>query len=425
MKFRYKALIVLAIVAAAGAAAYRPLRGYWKARNRPHYRLVEVTQGAIVSEVTATGEVRPVLRVEIGTVVSGPIVELSPEADFNKLVEKDQLLARIDPLRYNAAVARDKASLHAREADVSRVEAQLQQAKNDARRANDLYDENPDYISQTEMDQYRFNLASFEAQLLVAKASVEQAKANLKNSEVDLGYTYIKAPVAGMVIDRKIEPGQTLAASFQMPILFIIAPDMEKKMHVFASINETDVGKIRTAQQRGQPVSFTVDAYPNDLFEGTIEQIRLSSVMTQNVVTYPVVVAAPNPELKLLPGMTADLTFRIDKTDDVLMVPSSALSFYPPKPEMVRPEDRKILEGAAQYKEEDEEESTTETQLSATERVAAAKKRNRRHVWVVEGEFLKAVEIVTGLYDFHHSELVSGELKKGQKLVAGTKSKGP
>lgn len=425
MKFRYKALIVLAIVAAAGAAAYRPLRGYWKARNRPHYRLVEVTQGAIVSEVTATGEVRPVLRVEIGTVVSGPIVELSPEADFNKLVEKDQLLARIDPLRYNAAVARDKASLHARAADVARVEAQLQQAKNDSRRANDLYDENPDYISQTEMDKYRFNLASFEAQLLVAKASVEQAKANLKNSEVDLGYTYIKAPVAGMVIDRKIEPGQTLAASFQMPILFIIAPDMEKKMHVFASINETDVGKIRAAQQRGQPVSFTVDAYPNDLFEGTIEQIRLSSVMTQNVVTYPVVVAAPNPELKLLPGMTADLTFRIDKTDDVLMVPSSALSFYPPKPEMVRPEDRKILEGAAQYKEEDEEESTTETQLSATERVAAAKKRNRRHVWVVEGEFLKAVEIVTGLYDFHHSELVSGELKKGQKLVAGTKSKGP
>jgi HlyD family secretion protein len=425
MKFRYKALIVLAIVAAAGAAAYRPLRGYWKARNRPHYRLVEVTQGAIVSEVTATGEVRPVLRVEIGTVVSGPIVELSPEADFNKLVEKDQLLARIDPLRYNAAVARDKASLHAREADVSRVGAQLQQAKNDSRRANDLYDENPDYISQTEMDKYRFNLASFEAQLLVAKASVEQAKANLKNSEVDLGYTYIKAPVAGMVIDRKIEPGQTLAASFQMPILFIIAPDMEKKMHVFASINETDVGKIRTAQQRGQPVSFTVDAYPNDLFEGTIEQIRLSSVMTQNVVTYPVVVAASNPELKLLPGMTANLTFRIDKTDDVLMVPSSALSFYPPKPEMVRPEDRKILEGAAQYKEEDEEESTTETQLSATERVAAAKKRNRRHVWVVEGEFLKAVEIVTGLYDFHHSELVSGELKKGQKLVAGTKSKGP
>ena len=127
MKFRYKALIVLAIVAAAGAAAYRPLRGYWKARNRPHYRLVEVTQGAIVSEVTATGEVRPVLRVEIGTVVSGPIVELSPEADFNKLVEKDQLLARIDPLRYNAAVARDKASLHAREADVSRVEAQPSQ----------------------------------------------------------------------------------------------------------------------------------------------------------------------------------------------------------------------------------------------------------------------------------------------------------
>ncbi len=426
MKFRYKALIVLTIVAAAGAAAYRPLRGYWKARSRPHYRLVEVTRGTIVSEVTATGEVRPVLRVEIGTVVSGPIVELSSEADFNKQVKKDQLLARIDPLRYNAAVARDKASLHAREADVARAEALLQQAKNDSRRANDLYDENPDYISQTEMDQYRFNLASFEAQLLVAKASVEQAKANLKNSKVDLSYTYITAPVAGMVIDRKIEPGQTLAASFQMPILFIIAPDMEKKMHIFASINETDVGKIRAAQQRGQPVSFTVDAYPNDLFEGTIEQIRLSSVMTQNVVTYPVVVAASNPDLKLLPGMTANLTFRIDKTDDVLMVPSSALSFYPPKPEMVRPEDRKILEGAAQYKEEDEEEeSATETQLSATERVAAAKKRNRRHVWVVEGEFLKAVEIVTGLYDFHHSELVSGELKKGQKLVAGTKSKEP
>jgi HlyD family secretion protein len=283
-----------------------------------------------------------------------------------------------------------------------------------------LHEEDSDFISETEMDQYRFNLLSLKAQLRAAEAAVEQAKANLQNSAANLGYTEIKSPVDGIVIDRKIEPGQTLAAQFQTPVLFVIAPEMEKKMHVFASVDETDIGLIRDAKRRGQSVRFTVDAYPDDLFDGEIEQIRISSTTTQNVVTYPVVVAAPNPDLKLLPGMTASLSFQIEEKEAVLKIPNAAFWFYP-TPEQVRPEDRQILEGAKTPADEDAGRS--EVVLSATEKAEARRRRNRRHVWVVAGEHLKAVEVVTGLSDNQHTELVSGPLDEGQKLVAGTKPK--
>ena len=149
-------------------------------------------------------------------------------------------------------------------------------------------------------------------------------------SEANLDYTEIRSPVDGIVIDRKIDPGQTVAATFQTPELFIVAPDMRKEMHVFASVDEADIGLIRDAQESGQPVRFTVDAYPDDLFEGKIFQIRKSSTTTQNVVTYPVVVSAPNPDLKLLPGMTASISFQVARdATNVLRIPNAALRFYP------------------------------------------------------------------------------------------------
>jgi HlyD family secretion protein len=240
---------------------------------------------------------------------------------------------------------------------------------------------------------------------------VEQAQANLDNSNANLEYTHIRSPVNGIVIDRKIDPGQTLAAQFQTPELFIVAPDMRKEMHVFASVDEADIGLIRDAQDSGQPVRFTVDAYPDDLFEGRIYQIRKSSTTTQNVVTYPVVVS-----LKLLPGMTASISFQVAQKSDVLRIPNAALRFYPQR-EQVRPEDRKLLEGTAPEPQSDDEQ--TEMNLSSQQKAELRRNRNRRHVWVQEGEFLKAIEVITGLSDNKDTELVSGNLVEGQKLITG------
>jgi len=278
---------------------------------------------------------------------------------------------------------------------------------------------NKDYVSETEMDQYRFNRLSLDAQLKVAEATVKQAEATLETSRANLAYTEIRSPVDGIVIDRKIDPGQTLAAQFQTPELFIVAPDMKKQMNIFASVDEADIGLIRQAQQKKQPVHFTVDAYPDDLFEGTIWQIRMSSTTTQNVVTYPVVVAAPNPDLKLMPGMTANITFQILEKKNVLRIPNAALRFYP-KSEAVRPEDRSILEGLAP--DPDKEKQTTEAVPSALEKAAANRKRDHRHIWVQDGEFLRAVAVVSGINDSKCSEVVSGEIADGQMVITGTKT---
>ena len=172
---------------------------------------------------------------------------------------------------------------------------------------------NKRYISETEMDKYRFSRQMLEAQLLVAQASVQQAEGNMGTSKMYLEYTKIISPVDGVVIDRKIDAGQTLAAQFQTPEMFVVAPGMEKRMYVYASVDEADIGLIRDAQKNEHEVTFTVDAYPDDLFTGKIFQVRVNPTTTQNVVTYTVVVVAPNPERKLLPGMTANLSFQIEK----------------------------------------------------------------------------------------------------------------
>ncbi|HRX78852.1 MAG TPA: efflux RND transporter periplasmic adaptor subunit [Pirellulaceae bacterium] len=416
MKARYKILLVLLLVGGACAAAYQPAADYWKKRNQPTWKQLETKKGTIIAVVNSTGTVKPVLSVQIGSFVSGPIKDLF--VDFNQEVEKGELLATIDARIYEAAVARDRAFLATSRAEVDRAEAQLQQAVNNEVRALSLQEENEDFISDQELDQLKFNRIALEAAVEVAKASIDQAQANLDNSLANLGYTEIRSPVSGMIIDRKIDPGQTLAAQFQTPELFVVAPDMREKMHIYASVDEADIGLIRSAQEKGRPVHFTVDAYRDDLFEGQIEEIRFSSTELQNVVTYPVVVAAPNPELKLLPGMTASISFRVDESEDVIRIPNAALRFYPDI-KHVREQDRKLLEGKDWERESEEDDDA----MSAMEKAAVRKERNRRHVWIVEGDFLKAVEVETGLSDSKYSELVSGDLTEGQKLVTGIEPK--
>ncbi|TVS15319.1 MAG: efflux RND transporter periplasmic adaptor subunit [Planctomycetaceae bacterium] len=414
MRLLVKSLIVLLVIGGIAAAAYRPAVDYWRHRNRPQWRTDQVVRGDLIAVVNATGQIQPVLSVQVGAFVSGPIVELP--AEFNQEVKENDLLARIDPAIYSAIVQQESAILQVRQAEVQRVEALLQQARNDEQRGEALRARNIDFLSDTERDQLQFNRMSLEAQLLVAKASVQQAEASLQNAQANLDYTYIRSPVDGIVIDRKIDPGQTLASQFQTPELFIVAPQMREKMHVHALIDEADIGLIREAQLRGLKVEFTVDAYMDDLFPGVIEEIRYSSTTIQNVVTYPVIVAAANPELKLLPGMTANLSFVVDQREDVLKIPNAALRFFP-EPQHVRESDRGLLDGTGVV--DRAERASSEQQISADQRAVARRRRTQRHVWVEDGEFLQAVAVETGLSDNRYTEIVSGELTEDQSLVTG------
>lgn len=404
-------LVILGGVIAGLATAGQRGRTYWQERNRPKFRTAEVTEGSITAVVNSTGEVKPVLSISVGSFVSGPIQAL--HVDFNESVVKGQLMAEIDPRLFEAAVAGDRAVLAIRRGEVKRVQSDLSMAKLDVERAERLQSRGEGYVSKVELDQFRYSLESLEAQVSVAEAGVMQAEAALENAEANLAYTRIVAPVDGIVIDRKIEPGQTLAAQFQTPELFVVSPDIREKMHIFASVDEADIGLIRAASEANQPVEFTVDAYPDMLFQGTIEQIRLSPVVTQNVVTYPVVVSAPNPDQKLMPGMTASLSFQTDQRDRCKRIPNSALRFFPDV-KNVRPQDKHLVTGVKEHENENDEEVDDE---SAQQKTSAAAKRALRYVWVWEEPSLRAIEVTIGVRDSQWTELVTGELKSGDALV--------
>lgn len=413
-------LLLTILLAAAGSAIYVPLSTYLIEMNRPKYRTIAVDEGEITLNVNATGTVKPIQRVSIGAFVSGPIAEIF--VDFNEPVEKDQLLARIDPKIYEAVVLREKALLESRRAEVERAEARLQQAENDESRASKLLRQNPNFISEAEVDQLKFARLAASADLSVAKTAVRQAEANLGNSEVNLAYTEIRSPVAGIVIDRKVDVGQTLAAQFQTPELFVVAPEMDKTMYIYASVDEADIGLIRQAQLEKQPVRFSVDAYPDQVFEyGRIREVRLSSEEQQNVVTYPVIVETPNEDAKLLPGMTANLSFQIEQRKQVVKIPNAALRFYPPNRKRVHPDDFSILDGNEQVIEELSQQG--QTKQSAEERTQLKRNSTRRHVWVSVGNFLRARAVKVGISDSRYTELVEGEVKVGDLLVVGEQPK--
>ena len=428
MRFFVRLLIVLVVLGAIGAIAAKPLKKKWEERNKPEFETEKVSRGDVVSYVIATGKIKPTETIKIGSFVSGPIRDMPEEIDFNEPVNEGDLMARVDPRLIKAQADAAKASLDVRKGEVKRTKAQLQLAINDENRAIKLREKKADFVSQAEMDRLRFAREQLEAAALIAEASVEQAQAQLAISQVNLDYTYIKAPKDGIIIDRKIEPGQTLAAQFQTPELFEIGVGMREKMHIYASVDENDIGMIQQAQDTDQPVTFTVNAYPEELFHGRIVQIRMSATELQSVVTYPVVVESPNPDLKLLPNMTADLSFKIDEHKNVLRVPNQAIRFLPDK-KHVREEDQKVLDGSLWAKsssDDDDEDDDSEGNVSAKKRTEANRSRNKRHVWVKDGEKLRAIEIETGMIDQEEgktTEAITDNLKEGQELVTGIKKK--
>lgn len=338
------AAVVIAVLT-AGAAAY----GWWGARNAgPEYRLGKVERGAITAAVSATGTVNPVTVVQVGSQVSGQLKEVL--VDFNSVVKKDQVIARIDPdsfaLRVNQAMAdveaaratvlTQRANVAALHAEVSRAKVGLAEAEREFQRNKMLHEKN--FVSAAALDKAEFayrtaleqvkvvqaQMSVGESQVRNVEALVRQREAQLAQAKVDLERTTIRAPVDGIVVKKSVEPGQTVAASLQAPELFVIAQDL-RRMQVDTSIDEAEVGRV----QEGQPATFTVDSFPGRIFRGTVGQVRKAALVVQNVVTYTAVIATSNPNLELFPGMTANVRIVVDTRENALKVPNAALRFRP------------------------------------------------------------------------------------------------
>jgi len=303
MKKKYWILIIIIIVLAAVGAWF--LFGK-KDAAAVQWRTGKAEMGDLRIVVTATGTLQADTTVQVGTQVSGIIDKIL--VDFNSIVRKGQVVALLDTTYLAAAVEDASSSMY-------RAQVQVNLTKRNYERNKQLYDEK--VIAQFDYDQ---SLSDYE----MAKASARSAKSALDRARINLKYATIVAPVSGVVISRNVDRGQTVAASFSTPTLFAIANDLTK-MQVQASIDEADIGKI----QVGQDVSFTVDAYPELTFNGTVRQIRLQPVVLQNVVNYTVIIDVPNPDLKLMPGMTANITVKIQEALGVLKIPASALKFWP------------------------------------------------------------------------------------------------
>jgi HlyD family secretion protein len=269
MRRLLKWLLILAVPAGGVVMAGYFGQQYLKAKSVPRFTTATVSTGKIETVVNSTGPVKPVLTISVGSFVSGPIKEIL--VGFNDAVKKDQVLARVDPLLLESTMDRETAALKTQQAELARIEAQLAQAEKNHKRAEALREKNKDYISDQEMDQLHYAKVALEAQKKVALANIDAAKASVKYATRNLDLAEIKSPVNGIVIERKVEPGQTLASTFQTPELFIIAPDLTT-MYVYASVDEADIGQIRKAKEEDRPVKFTVDSYPEEVFTGKIFQ---------------------------------------------------------------------------------------------------------------------------------------------------------
>ena len=314
-----KKLAIVAVLATLGISAYGYL-GFRTSEFVPEVSTVALARGDVVDTVGATGALEAVTTVQVGSQVSGIIDALY--ADFNSIVREGDVIARLEPSLFQSQVEQSRANLARAEADVARLTVALEDARTQLRRSEELAAQ--DLIAASELEAAQVAVRSAQAQLQSAEASVIQSRASLNQSEVNLGHTVITAPIDGIVIARQVDVGQTVAASMSAPELFIIAADLTE-MQVIANIDESDVGRIRP----GQPVTFTVDAYAAEEFEGTVSQIRLEPVVLQQVVTYATVIDVPNNDLRLKPGMTATVTLEIARREDVLRVPNSALRFRP------------------------------------------------------------------------------------------------
>ena len=369
-------LINIALILAFLFGAYYVYQLSHKKKPEDLYRLQTVVSGDIEQNVTANGSINPVTLVNVGTQVSGRVKKIY--ADYNDQVKKGQILLELEDELFKAQIAQSVGN-------VKNNEASLELAKANEIRMRSLFEK--EYVSKQELDQSVQALKSAEAQLSTTKAQ-------LTRDQTNYGYSIIKSPVAGVVVDRVVDVGQTVAASLQTPTLFKIAQDLSK-MQIDTSFAEADIGRI----QVGQVAKFNVDAFPNKNFEGMVKQIRLNPTNTANVVTYDIVISVDNPDQKLLPGMTAYVNITFAKHDNVLLVPNAALRYRP-----------KNEETMMTLKKEDKK---TDKPKAEDDGVARGK------VYILKDNKPQLVRVKTSITNGKFTEIISSELKANDLVITG------
>jgi HlyD family secretion protein len=418
-------LVMLGLV--GGAIAYYLDRGNGQIVS---FRTSQVKRGDVLVSISATGTVEPDEVVDVGAQVAGQILSFGKDAngktvDYGSVVEEGTVLAAIDDSLYSADAAQAdaqvqsaKASLRRAEADLGQMKAKLNQAERDWQRAQKLGPS--DALSKTSFDAYqsgfetaKANVAVGDAAILQARAGLAQAEAVLRRAQRNLVYCTIRAPVKGVIIDRRVNIGQTVVASLNAPSLFLLAKDL-KRMQVWVAVNEADIGKIRA----GQSVAFTVDAFPGETFRGEVGKVRLNASMTQNVVTYTVEIITDNSSGRLLPYLTANVRFELDQRKGVLLVPNGALR-WTPSIDQIAPQSRETSESAAPRK--GKPEGTQRAASGGTK--AAGDGASRGVVWAPEGAYVNPVRVRVGLTDGVSTEVVGEGLTEGLEVVTGLQSR--
>lgn len=356
------------------------------------FTTAEVQRGDISIMVTATGSLEAVTTVQVGSQVSGAISALY--ADFNDKVKKGQVLAQLDPTFLKAQVAQAQA-------DLEKAKASAELSRKEYERSLSLFQKN--MVAESEKD---ISLTNYE----LAKAQEKSAQANLDRTKANLDYATITSPINGVVISRNVDVGQTVAASLQAPTLFTIAQDLTK-MQVQTSVDEADIGNIKENQE----ALFTVDAYPEKSFKGTVKQIRLSPEVVQNVVSYDVIIEVLNPDLLLKPGMTANVTILVDQRSNVLKVPVAALRFHPTM------NGKKSFSGMKRTEQMSQNTSSSGND-SAKSNSNGFGGANRNVLWILDSqEKPKPVPIQIGISDGTLTQVTSDNLKEGDKVITGQK----
>ena len=346
-----------------------------KIKNRVRYETREINRCTITQFVEASGTINPVNTVSVGSTVSGLIKDIY--VDYNSQVKKGQILAQIDPATFEATVKQNEAQIANAQANLAKLQARAEYDQKTYQRYKNLYEKN--FVARSELDQAYSTYKSDLAQIASARAQISQYQASLQTAKTNLGYTKIIAPVDGTVISREIDLGQPVAASFQAPELFTIAQDLTK-MQIEVNVSEADIGKVK----EGQDVKYTLDGYADSIFEGKVTQVRLASTNTSNVVTYSVIVDVANDDLKLKPGMTANVSIITDKSENVLCAPTTALKFTP---------------------------NTDGT------------KYKTKGIWIMKKRTPERITIETGASDDARTEIISDKIKEGTKVIVGIKGK--
>jgi len=410
MTKRRISIAVVVVLVIAALAAWFLMSGDGKPKLQ--FETSKVEKGKVVAKVTASGLLSAIVTVQVGSQVSGRIAALY--ADWNSPVKKGQLIAKIDPALYQASVDQARANLAAAQGNLAKARVQAVDARRQYTRQKELAARKLN--AQADLDTAQANADAADAQVAALEGTVAQTRAALRSAEVNLAYTNIVSPTNGTVISRNVDVGQTVAASLQAPTIFVIAEDLSK-MQVDTSVAEADVGRLRA----GMPASFTVDAYPGEVFRGKVRQVRNAPQTVQNVVTYDAVIDVDNPDFKLKPGMTANVTFIYAEKDDVLKVPNAALRFRPP-PAML---------DAAKGGNGPSGPRPGGTGAAAAAgagggggglRAGAAGGRpgeapDRRTVWTLAADKPVPQKVKTGISDGSFTEVVEGDLKAGDVVI--------